>query len=173
MGINAVSGALEGGGYGDRLLCAVFSFEDERKRPLYWIYNYKRGSFYPFVPAAAGAAGQYAMPGPARAARTRAATTSANWSSKLRSAASCPSRPSLSAGSRYGAYRSELTPDATSGVILVDRDCDGAGADRARAPSVQRRRSTTIKLRLSGASARACVRRSASRMPWRRRSWTS
>jgi hypothetical protein len=50
VGINAVSGALEAGGYGDRLLCAVFSFEDERKRPLYWIYNYKRGSFYPFVP---------------------------------------------------------------------------------------------------------------------------
>ena len=22
------------------------------KRPLYWIYNYKRGTFYPFVPAA-------------------------------------------------------------------------------------------------------------------------
>jgi hypothetical protein len=53
VGINAVSGALEAGGYGDRLLCAVFSFADERKRPIYWIYNYKRGSFYPFVPAAA------------------------------------------------------------------------------------------------------------------------
>jgi hypothetical protein len=58
VGINAVSGALEAGGYGDRLLCAVFSFQDaqkrplSQKRPLYWIYNYKRGSFYPFVPAA-------------------------------------------------------------------------------------------------------------------------
>jgi hypothetical protein len=51
VGINAVSGALEGGGYGDRVLCAVFAFEDARKRPLYWIYNYKRGYFYPFVPA--------------------------------------------------------------------------------------------------------------------------
>jgi hypothetical protein len=51
VGINAVSGALETGGYGDRVLCAVFAFEDERKRPLYWIYNYKRGFFYPFVPA--------------------------------------------------------------------------------------------------------------------------
>jgi hypothetical protein len=56
VGINAVSGALEAGGYGDRLLCAVFSFEDERKRPIYWIYNYKRGSFYPFVPASTTAA---------------------------------------------------------------------------------------------------------------------
>ena len=51
VGINAVSTALEAGGYGDRVLCAVFAFEDSDKRPLYWIYNYKRGSFYPFVPA--------------------------------------------------------------------------------------------------------------------------
>ena len=51
VGINAVSGSLEAGGYGDRVLCAVFAFEDQQKRPLYWIYNYKRGSFYPFVPA--------------------------------------------------------------------------------------------------------------------------
>jgi hypothetical protein len=51
VGINAVSGALEAGGYGDRLLCAVFSFVDDHERPIYWIYNYKRGSFYPFVPA--------------------------------------------------------------------------------------------------------------------------
>jgi hypothetical protein len=51
VGINAVSGALQAGGYGDRVLCAVFAFEDQQKRPLYWIYNYKRGAFYPFVPA--------------------------------------------------------------------------------------------------------------------------
>jgi len=50
VGINAVSGALETGGYGDRVLCAVFAFEDAKHRQLYWIYNYKRGSFYPFVP---------------------------------------------------------------------------------------------------------------------------
>jgi hypothetical protein len=52
VGINAVSSALEAGGYGERVLCSVFAFQDARKRPLYWIYNYKRGSFYPFVPAA-------------------------------------------------------------------------------------------------------------------------
>jgi hypothetical protein len=52
VGLNAVSTALEGGGYGERLLCAVFAFEDSRGRPVYWIYNYKRGAFYPFVPAA-------------------------------------------------------------------------------------------------------------------------
>jgi PspA associated protein B len=51
VGINAVSTALEGGGYGERVLCAVFAFEDSRKRPVYWIYNYKRGAFYPFAPA--------------------------------------------------------------------------------------------------------------------------
>jgi PspAB-like protein len=51
VGINAVSTALEGGGYGERILCAVFAFEDASGRPLYWIYNYKRGTFYPFVPA--------------------------------------------------------------------------------------------------------------------------
>ena len=52
VGINGVSTSLEAGGYGERLLCAVFAFEDRQQRPLYWIYNYKRGSFYPFVPAA-------------------------------------------------------------------------------------------------------------------------
>jgi hypothetical protein len=51
VGINAVSSALEAGGYGARVLCAVFAFEDKQKLPLYWIYNYKRGAFYPFVPA--------------------------------------------------------------------------------------------------------------------------
>jgi len=51
VGINAVSGAIEAGGYGERLLCAVFSFQDAHGRPLYFIYNYKRGAFYPFVPS--------------------------------------------------------------------------------------------------------------------------
>src|SRR4051794_4863847 len=51
VGVNAVSGALQGGGYGDRILAAVFAFRDERGRKVYWIYNFKRGTFYPFVPA--------------------------------------------------------------------------------------------------------------------------
>jgi hypothetical protein len=54
VGINAVSSGLETGGYGDRVLCAVFAFSGDRKRALYWIYNYKRGFFYPFVPAGGG-----------------------------------------------------------------------------------------------------------------------
>jgi hypothetical protein len=49
--LNAVTGELETGGYADRILCAVFPFEDGRGRRLYWLYNYKRGAFYPFVPA--------------------------------------------------------------------------------------------------------------------------
>ncbi len=49
VAVNTVSSQLESGGYGDRLLCAVFAFEENGK-PIYWIYNYKRGSFYPFVP---------------------------------------------------------------------------------------------------------------------------
>ena len=51
VGLNAVSTELEGGGYGDRILCAVFAFRDARGGRVYWIYNYKRGAFYPFVPS--------------------------------------------------------------------------------------------------------------------------
>ena len=52
VGINAVSGSIETAGHGERLLCAVFSFVDAQKRRIYFIYNYKRGFWYPFVPAA-------------------------------------------------------------------------------------------------------------------------
>jgi hypothetical protein len=51
VGINGVSSALIAGGYGDRVLCAVFSFRDQAGKPVYWIYNYKRGAFYPFCPS--------------------------------------------------------------------------------------------------------------------------
>ena len=50
VSLNTVSVQLQGSGYGDRLLCAVFAFE-EKGRPLYFIYNFKRGAYYPFVPA--------------------------------------------------------------------------------------------------------------------------
>ncbi len=50
VGINAVSSSIETAGYGERLLCAVFAFVDAQKRRIYFIYNYKRGSWYPFVP---------------------------------------------------------------------------------------------------------------------------
>jgi hypothetical protein len=54
VSLNTVSTELQGGGYGDRLLCAVFPFEEEG-RPLYFIYNFKRGKYYPFVPKGKGA----------------------------------------------------------------------------------------------------------------------
>jgi len=51
VAINAVYEALELGGYGDRVLAAVFAFEDGQGRPVYFIYNVKRGTWYPFAPA--------------------------------------------------------------------------------------------------------------------------
>jgi hypothetical protein len=50
VGINAVSGSIETAGHGERLLCAVFAFVDAKKNRIYFIYNYKRGLWYPFVP---------------------------------------------------------------------------------------------------------------------------
>jgi len=64
VSLNTVSSELQDGGYGDRLLACVFAFEerDDRAQPaepaaspkgrtVYLIYNFKRGAFYPFVPA--------------------------------------------------------------------------------------------------------------------------
>jgi hypothetical protein len=58
VGINAVSSSIETAGHGERLLCAVFAFADRAGTPgraadgrIYFIYNYKRGFWYPFVPA--------------------------------------------------------------------------------------------------------------------------
>ncbi len=50
VGINAVSSSIEMAGHGERLLCAVFAFADAKGQPVYFIYNYKRGYWYPFVP---------------------------------------------------------------------------------------------------------------------------
>ncbi len=51
VGINAVASSIEAAGHGERLLCAIFAFADAQKRRIYFIYNYKRGYWYPFVPA--------------------------------------------------------------------------------------------------------------------------
>jgi hypothetical protein len=65
VGINAVSGSIETAGHGERLLCAVFAFVHRPDAAaggptgpgaaagerIYFIYNYKRGFWYPFVPA--------------------------------------------------------------------------------------------------------------------------
>ena len=50
VALNTVSTQLQGGGYGDRLLACVFAFE-ENGRPIYLIYNFKRGAYYPFIPS--------------------------------------------------------------------------------------------------------------------------
>jgi len=49
VGLNAVNGALRDGGYGDRVLAAVFPFRDEQGRQVLFIYNIKRATYYPFV----------------------------------------------------------------------------------------------------------------------------
>lgn len=43
-----VSETLKEKGFGEQLLCAVFKFKG--KTTVYWIYNYKQATFYPFVP---------------------------------------------------------------------------------------------------------------------------
>ncbi|MFL5840998.1 MAG: PspA-associated protein PspAB [Thermoleophilaceae bacterium] len=47
--VNTVADELQAGGYGDRVLAALFSW-DENGRRVDFIYNFKRGRFYPFVP---------------------------------------------------------------------------------------------------------------------------
>jgi hypothetical protein len=54
VGINAVSSSIETAGHGERLLCAVFAFRDAHGQAIYFIYNYKRGYWYPFVPGRTG-----------------------------------------------------------------------------------------------------------------------
>ncbi|PSP89530.1 hypothetical protein BRC90_04155 [Halobacteriales archaeon QS_4_69_34] len=36
-------------GYGSRLLAALFAFE-ENGEPVYWVYSFRRGAYYPFAP---------------------------------------------------------------------------------------------------------------------------
>jgi hypothetical protein len=71
VGINAVSGSIETAGHGERLLCAVFAFKDAKGHgaggggggsPVYFIYNYKRGFWYPFVPASGGSSSSSTVP---------------------------------------------------------------------------------------------------------------
>jgi hypothetical protein len=51
--VHAVGQGLEEQGFGGQLLAAVFKF-DGGKRPVYWIYGFKRGAFWPFVPTGEG-----------------------------------------------------------------------------------------------------------------------
>ena len=46
--IHVVSSTLVDAGYDEQILCAVFKFKNQKT--VFWIYNYKQGEFYPFVP---------------------------------------------------------------------------------------------------------------------------
>ena len=47
--LHGVAQTLLEEGYGDLLLAAAFRFQ-QNGRPVYWVYEYKRGAFYPFIP---------------------------------------------------------------------------------------------------------------------------
>jgi hypothetical protein len=48
--VHAVASELTAQGFGDRLLAAAFRFEGDGENPTYWIYGFKLGAFWPFVP---------------------------------------------------------------------------------------------------------------------------
>lgn len=48
--IHFAADTLVEAGFGSRLLAALFAFEREGTRA-YWIYSFRRGAYYPFVPA--------------------------------------------------------------------------------------------------------------------------
>jgi PspA associated protein B len=47
--VHIVGEELHSRGFGPQLLAAIFRF-DGQAHPVYWIYGYKRGAFWPFVP---------------------------------------------------------------------------------------------------------------------------
>jgi hypothetical protein len=48
--IHMISHELQDSNFGEQLLASVFEFKDPAGRSVFWVYNYKRGAFYPFVP---------------------------------------------------------------------------------------------------------------------------
>ncbi|MGB2952928.1 MAG: hypothetical protein WBB74_06005 [Gaiellaceae bacterium] len=51
--VHVVASELQARGFGPQLLAAAFKF-DGGKHPVYWIYGFKRGTFWPFVPTGEG-----------------------------------------------------------------------------------------------------------------------
>ena len=51
--VNLIASELASRGFGEQLLAAPFKFEGG-KRPVLWIYGFKRGAFWPFVPTGEG-----------------------------------------------------------------------------------------------------------------------
>ena len=52
--VHLVASELTARGFGPRLLAAIFKFEGDDKQPVFWIYGFKRGAFWPFVPTGEG-----------------------------------------------------------------------------------------------------------------------
>lgn len=53
--VHLIGSELAARGFGPQLLAAVFRFDDRRReRPVFWIWGYKRGAFWPFVPTGEG-----------------------------------------------------------------------------------------------------------------------
>ncbi len=48
-GVHLVSQTFIEKGFGAYLLCAIFRFGNGQ--PVYWVYNFKQGLYYPFIPA--------------------------------------------------------------------------------------------------------------------------
>lgn len=48
--LHMASSTLLDRGYGSQLVFALFPFTFTGGREMYWVYNYKRSTFYPFVP---------------------------------------------------------------------------------------------------------------------------
>ncbi|MDI9394536.1 MAG: hypothetical protein QM426_03560 [Euryarchaeota archaeon] len=64
--IHLVSQTLEDRGFGEQILCAIYRFDEPealtsgndekapgnagRGKAVYWIYNFKQGTYYPFIP---------------------------------------------------------------------------------------------------------------------------
>jgi hypothetical protein len=48
--VHLVASELQSRGFGSQLLASIFAFADAEGRKVYWIYGYKRGAFWPFVP---------------------------------------------------------------------------------------------------------------------------
>ncbi len=49
--LHVASRSLLDQGYGSQLLFAIFPFKRTQGGTMYWMYNYKRGTFYAFVPS--------------------------------------------------------------------------------------------------------------------------
>jgi hypothetical protein len=49
--VHLIGSELQSRGFGPQLLAAVFPFEGSfKEKKVYWIYGYKQGTFWPFVP---------------------------------------------------------------------------------------------------------------------------